>query len=202
MVHTRRPLIFTMVAQGVGAAAALLISGRTWQTVRAVRPRPLTDQVLEASGRTLQPAIPALALAALAGVVAVLATHGLARRVVGGLVALIGIALAWQAIIGFTVVSPSRALSLQHDAHPGAGLGATQTVHVQLHAEWPALTVLAALFMVAAGAAVAWRGHRFPALSRRYEAPAPAGRHTREQTDAALWTTLDRGEDPTAQTES
>src|SRR4051812_39543684 len=82
----------------VGAAGALLVATRHWQTITTPRPAPLHDDVLGLSGRTVDAAPTALALVALAGVVAVLATRGVVRRVVGGVLTLAGLALLWRAI--------------------------------------------------------------------------------------------------------
>ena len=82
----------------VGAAALLLLATRAWQTVTTVRERPFADDVLQVAGRTVDGAVTALALVALAGVVAVIATNGLARRVVGALVAVAGLVAVWRVI--------------------------------------------------------------------------------------------------------
>jgi len=58
--------------------------------------------------------------------------------------------------------------------------------------------VAGALAVLAAGCAIAWRGGRWPALSSRYDRPAPAGEAT--VADAAtLWESLSKGVDPTEQ---
>jgi len=183
----------------LGGAGALLTSGRAWQTVTAPRPRPFADAVVDVSGRTLEPAVAALGVVALAGVVAVLATRGIARRVVGALLAAAALGLAWTAIAGLPSVSASRARSLVSDAGSGAGLDPTRPPLVAVHAAWPILTLICALAVLIAGVAVALWGHRWVALSGRYEAPA-----TREATDehraqASLWSDLDRGHDPTGE---
>ena len=198
----RRQLTLALVAETVGAAGMLLLAGRTWQTISAPRPRPLADRVLDVSGRSLEPAMSALALVALAGVVAILATRGIARRVVGALVVLTGLGLAWRAVTELAAASPGRALSLLRDADSGIGLDSSRPLGGHVHAVWPVLALLAALLVVAAGAVTTWRGHTWVALSNRYEAPATQGRAERAQADATLWNALDRGDDPTAHTES
>jgi uncharacterized membrane protein (TIGR02234 family) len=177
----------------LGAAGALLVSGRTWQTVTAPRPRPFTDEVVDVSGRTLEPAVAALGVVALAGVVAVLATRGVARRVVGGALAGAGIAMAWPAVSGLRTVSAQRARSLVSDARTAAGLDPAHPPRVAVHMVWPVLTLLCALAVLAGGIAVVWWGHRWLVMSARYEAPAPQRSH------ATLWSDLDRGHDPTSE---
>src|SRR5262249_60132097 len=63
----------------LGGAGALLVSGRAWQTVTAPRARPFTDEVVNVSGRTLEPAVAAPGGVALAGVGAGLGPPGIAR---------------------------------------------------------------------------------------------------------------------------
>jgi uncharacterized membrane protein (TIGR02234 family) len=178
----------------LGGAGALLVSGRTWQTVTAPRPRPFTDEVVDVSGRTLEPAVAALGVVALAGVVAVLATRGVARRVVGGALAGAGIAMVWPAVSGLRTVSAQRARSLVSDARTAAGLDPAHPPRVAVHTVWPVLTLLCALAVLAGGIAVVWwGGHRWLVMSARYEAPAPQRSH------ATLWSDLDRGHDPTSE---
>lgn len=175
----------------LGAAGALLVSGRAWQTITAPRLRPFTDEVVDVSGRTLEPAVAALGVVALAGVVAVLATRGWARQVVGVVLVGAAIAMAWPAIAGLRAVSAQRARSLVSDAHTAAGLDPAHPPRVALHTVWPVLTLLCAVAVLAGGIAVALWGHRWSVMSARYEAPAP------QRSDATLWSDLDRGHDPT-----
>lgn len=184
----------------LAGAGALLTSGRAWQTVTAPRPRPFADQVVDVSGRTLEPAVAALGVVALAGVVAVLATRGLARRIVGALLAATAVGLAWAAVAGMQAVSAARARSLVSDARTAAGLDPNRPPHVAVHAEWPALVLVCALAVLLAGLAIAVWGHRWIALSGKYEAPAPArSANDSARSSASLWSDLDRGHDPTGE---
>jgi uncharacterized membrane protein (TIGR02234 family) len=177
----------------LGGAGALLVSGRAWQTVTARRARPFTDEVVDVSGRTLEPAVAALGVVALAGVVAVLATRGIARRLVGVALAGAAIAMAWLAVAGLRTESAQRARSLVSDARTAAGLDPAHPPRVTVHLVWPALTLLCALVLLAGGIAVALWGHRWLVMSGRYEAPAP------QRSQASLWSDLDRGHDPTSE---
>ena len=191
-----------LVLMLLGGAGALLVSGRAWQTIVAPRPRPFADEVVDVSGRTLEPLVAALGLAALAGVVAVLATRGIARRAVGVLLAAAALAMGWAALAGLHRVSAGKARSLVSDAHTGAGLDPGRSPGITVHAAWPLLAVACALALLAAGAAVAAWGHRWAGLSGRYEAPDVSTEVDRARSDATLWTALDRGDDPTARTET
>jgi uncharacterized membrane protein (TIGR02234 family) len=181
----------------LGAGAALLVSARHWQTITTPRPAPLHDDVLQITGRSVDAAPTALALVALAGVVAVLATRATPRRVVGAVLFLAGLALVWRAIASAGAVSTGRARSLVSDRHTTVDLTGV-TPQVVTHTGWATLTAICGLFVAVSGGLVAWRGHRWRVMSARYEAPADPAR---DQARAAttMWSALDRGEDPTDQ---
>jgi uncharacterized membrane protein (TIGR02234 family) len=186
----------------IGAAGALLISGRTWQSVLTPRPLPLPDDLLHVSGRTLDTAPTALALVALAGVVAVLATRGWVRRGVGAVIALAGAALVWRSWVGAAAVSAARARALVIEQHPQVNTSASTVEQVSTHAQWPVLSALCGVLIVVAGAVIAWRGARWAAMSAKYDAPsrqgaAPDDQAARAREHASLWRALDHGDDPT-----
>ena len=184
-----------LLLDAVGAGGALLISIRTWQTVTTPRPAPLHDDVLQLSGRTVDAAPTALALVALAGVVAVLATRGILRRAVGGILTLAGVLLVWRAIASWSAVSTSRARTLVADKH--ATVDVSRAVpHVATHPSWPALTIVCGVLVAVCGALVAWRGHTWSVMSARYESGTPRPADPTKAA-ASLWNALDRGEDPT-----
>jgi hypothetical protein len=95
--------------------------------------------------------------------------------------------------LGAAVLSARAALDPAGAAPSGQRASVTATAR-------PALATFAALVGVATGALVVTRGHRWPALGRRYETPAaraetqPAGAPVE---GAGAWDALDRGEDPT-----
>jgi len=201
-VIARARFAAALVLTLLGGAGALLVSGRAWQTIVAPRPRPFADEVVDVSGRTLEPLVAALGLVALAGVVAVLATRGIARRAVGVLLAGAAVAMGWRALAGSAAVSAAKARSLVTDARTGAGLDPGRSAQVTVHAAWPVLAVACAVALLVAGAAVAVWGHRWAGLSGRYEAPDGGTEADRQRSDATIWTALDRGDDPTARTET
>jgi uncharacterized membrane protein (TIGR02234 family) len=188
----------------LGAGAALLLARRTWQTVVTPRPRPLADDVLGVSGHVLDSAGTALGLVALAGVVAVLATRGVARRAVGAVLTLAGALLVWRSVTGLDALSAARARSLVQARHATVTADATIAPRVSVHAQWPALSAVCGVLVVAAGLLVVVRGGGWAGMSARYEAPssrpptAQDAEAERARADASMWTALDRGDDPTS----
>lgn len=184
----------------LGAGLALLVATRTWQSARLVRPRPLADTTVHLSGRALDGGPTALAVVALAGVVAVLATRGWARRAVGVVLVVTGVVLVWRSARWFAAVSVARAVQAANHLQGISSIDAHSRVTVQ--SSWPALSVLAGGFVIVAGAVVAWRGGTWRGLAGRYSAPPPTGSAVdadveRTRADLSLWRALDRGEDPT-----
>lgn len=184
-----------LVLDLLGAGGALLISSRPWQTVTTPRPSPLRADVLELSGRTVDAASTALALVALAGVVAVLATRGIGRRVVGAVLAFAGVGLVWRALVSVHAVSTARARTLVTERHPTVSADAV-VPRVVVHSVWPVLSLVCGVLVAVAGVLIVWRGHRWQAMSARYDAP-PDHEADQARAAASLWTALDRGEDPT-----
>ena len=190
------PFALALLLDLIGAGGALLIAVRHWQTITATRPAPLGDLVVQVSGRTVDSAPTALALVALAGVVAVLATRGVVRRIVGGILFLAGAGLVWRAAVSASAVGTARARTLIADEHKS--VDATVLLpHVATHGEWPALTVVCGVLVLLSGALIAWRGHRWQVMSALYERP-PDAEQQKSRAATALWTALDRGDDPTA----
>jgi uncharacterized membrane protein (TIGR02234 family) len=209
-MRERAEFVSALLAQLIGAGGALLIAGRHWQSVLLPRPRPFHDYVLPLSGRTIDSMPTAVALVALAGVVAVLATRGLPRRAIGVLVACAGVVLMWRSLAALPPIPADRARALAQDSHAGVQLGAAPA-QVSVHAGWVALSCVCAALIVLAGALVAWHGHRWWSMSAKYERPtvrasavsadsadsADSAERARRRADASLWTALDRGDDPT-----
>jgi uncharacterized membrane protein (TIGR02234 family) len=192
----------SLAAVALGGGLALVASGRAWITVHVDRPPPLPDLSVGLTGRTLQAAVPGLAVVALAGVIALLATRGLARRIVGAVIALAGVALAIAAF-GAGSVSSGEARRLVADTRTGTALDPTAPLRLASHPIWPVLAVVGAVLVVAGGvlAALGWTSGT--GLGRRYEAPTTAaGPPAVGESDLALWQRLDRGDDPTARTQS
>lgn len=208
----RRPLAYAVLLCLAGAGLAVFAATRTWAAEVIARPAPLPPIRLTRTGSDLLPWLPALALVGLAGAGAVLATRGLARRIVGGLVLLVGAAIAFGA--GSGLLDPA---ATGVDPATGGDLVTDSTGPV-----WPLLCGIGGLALAAGGTWTLARGQRWPAMGARYERgadpagpdPTTAGAVDR-RTDGGgpppsgtapqsggrdlieSWDALDRGEDPT-----
>ena len=177
----RRPVAVALASTVAGAGAALVGAGRSWTRAEVAAAPGLPVVVVERTGGALAPGVVALALASLAGVLAVLATRGWARLVVGAVLAAAGTGIAAMAL--------STALRL-----PDAAVDVTP---------WPYVTAAGGALAAAGGAAIAARGRAWGGVGRRFSAPrraraahgTPAAHGTWHPAD--LWAAQDRGEDLT-----
>ena len=144
-----------------------------------------------ATGAALVPALTAVALLALAAVAAAVALAGVARRVLGAVVALAG---AWMAVeVTRLLVAPPSAAALA--ALPGAPPGGTPVGAVALRIG-PLPAALGALALVAAGVVLVVAEPRLARFGSRYSGgPAPEA----TDPDRAAWEALDAGRDPTTE---
>jgi hypothetical protein len=163
----RRELALVVAACVLAAALALLAASRPWLESVSARPAPLPPLRLTRSGAAIVPALPALALVALASAGGVLATRGLARRLVGVLMAGAGLGVAAVAL--------------------GAAGGGV----------WRAGCVVAGAVVAAAGVVTALRAGRWPAMGARFEAVRRPVTTAPDAPPGELWDALDRGTDPT-----
>lgn len=200
-MRERGPFAAALLLIVIGGSGALLISTRHWQSAVLPRQRPLADDVLDLTGRTVDAAATALALVALAGVVAVLATRGLSRRLVGAVLAVAGLVLVWRSLAGLRALGAARVRALDGATHSGVGVDPSVRPQVTVHPLWPVLSGGCGLLVAIAGLLVAARGQAWAGLSARYEsssAESSAESSLPQPGDVALWNALDRGDDPTA----
>lgn len=182
---TRRTYGLTLLACLAGAGLALYAVTRTWSI--EVTPRTGMSPLRHIrTGADAEPWVIGLALVALAGTGALLATGGWSRRMLGGVLALAGAGVTVGAVIGRLGLNPGE-----------AGPGATA---------WPAVCALGGAIITVGGLTAARHGHLWPTMSARYDRkPAPAGpeRPAPQPTpdgpidSRTAWDALDRGDDPT-----
>jgi uncharacterized membrane protein (TIGR02234 family) len=172
----RRDHLAAVASCLAGAGLALFAVTRVW-AVRVEQRPGLSDLRAEQTGADVQPWLIGLALVALAGTGALLATRGVARRALGVLLALTGAGVAAGAVLARAGIDPGAA---------GAAGSA-----------WPAATVLGGAAVAAGGVLAARHGHLWSAMSSRYER-RPAAASASQDEGRELWDALDRGDDPTA----
>lgn len=186
----RREYGIVLLTGAIGGALVLFAVRQRWAQAVFAMPRPLSPEVVNVSGADLVPLAGALALAALAGLAAVIATRGAVRRVAGVLLALFGAgagAAVMTSVSAATVVSvaASKVASPESAAVSGAagsttsgrsGSGALIVSGSAGHAvmtgtPWHVAVLIGALLIFLAGLATALRGTDWPVMSARYDAP-------------------------------
>ena len=195
MTSPKRQYGYALLAGAVGAGLILLAMRAQWAQAVFTPQKPLSAEVVSVSGNDLVPLAEALALAALAGLIAVIATRGVARRAVGALLALFGAgagAAVLTAVTAKTVVSVAagKVASPESAALSGTAAGSTtsgssgngavvvsgSTGHAIINGTpWQAAVIVGALLIFAAGLATALRGQDWPVMSARYDAPGARG---------------------------
>jgi hypothetical protein len=167
---------------GLALAAALL-----WGASAAVwfRATPPGRAPVVAAGAAVLPSLTGVALVALAGVAAVVATAGLVRRALACLLGLAGVAVA-----GF-VVAAALAPAFPATALPAGAADAGRPAVTAA----PLLAVAGGLVLAGVGVFVLLREPRMARLGARYAAAGT--RPTVTDPDRAAWVALDEGRDPT-----
>ncbi|MEO6502686.1 MAG: Trp biosynthesis-associated membrane protein [Jatrophihabitantaceae bacterium] len=184
----RREMACVLGPAALSGGFILLAAGRSWLSVTAERLPPFGPLQAELTGRQLYPALTGLAVVALLSVALALVTGGVVRRLLGGLLALVGCWACWYAVNGLTHSPPGRLSQLLGDRlTQGSGL-----TRLHWHPVWAGLTLPAAVLLVLCGLLLVVRASRWQlGMSARYAAPAVVA----ESADP--WRRLDRGEDPT-----
>ena len=148
------------------------------------------------TGGAARPELGPIALVALAAGAASIAVTGGARRVLGGLVVLLGAWAVWLSRTPNGLAEPSTTGGMPG----GAGHPPADAVPVGSPA-WtaaPYLGVAAGVLLVLAGVGLVGWAAAMPRLGTRYAAPGTDRRAP--DRDTQWWNALDAGEDPTATT--
>lgn len=192
---SRREYGLALLAGVVGAGLVLLAVRQRWAQAVFTPPKPLAPQVVDVAGTDLVPLAGALALAALAGLAAVIATKGALRRVAGVLIALFGAgagAAVLATVSAGTVISVAagKIASPQAAAVSGAAGSTTSGSSggsgplvmtgaagraIMSGVPWRIAVLAGALVIVGVGLATVLRGPAWPVMSARYDAPEPGG---------------------------
>ncbi|HKA69690.1 MAG TPA: Trp biosynthesis-associated membrane protein [Actinomycetes bacterium] len=195
----RRVLATAVLACAAGAGLVLLAAGQPWAS--AVTSGVAGPVAVTATGAEIVPLVPGLAVLALAGSVALLATRRTGRRLVGAILAVAGAGIVAATIAGFAAPDPA----LREAAGVATGrIGAA--VSDVAGTGWPWLALAGGLVVLAVGLAAAVAGPRWSVMSSRYERgaePAAAGGQdaaaaaTDPSAGSDTWIAQDKGIDPT-----
>jgi len=143
----RRELTIVVLVTAAAAGLVLLAASRTW-VVEAVGDRPV-GMIADQTGAELTPALPALAIVALAGAGAVVASRGWARAAVSVLLMLSGLGIAVLAGSHLADLDGRRAL-------------------------WPLVAFIGGGVVAGSGLRALLRGRSYPSMGTRYERAARA----------------------------
>src|SRR5260221_10761561 len=119
----RQELTLVLLLGAAGAGLVLLGMRQGWAHVAPPAPSPLPASVTTVSGQALVPAAGALALAALAGLAAVLATRRALRRIAGVMLAGFGAGIAVAVGTGISAADVLAAASAGVGAPARSGAG-------------------------------------------------------------------------------
>lgn len=195
-----------LVALGAGAALIFLGYGRTWST-SVVTDVGLPTITVELSGREVAPAGAAMALVALTGIAALVATRRVGRLITSVVLILAGVLAAYVAVASGASSSASGAGQISDRT----GLEVVTSGSTTGTAWW-AVAAVGGLVVAASGAVALRTSAAWPVLGGRYERSATgspgASTHpvdlaarppvTRPApATASVWDQLDAGVDPT-----
>ncbi|WP_061300258.1 Trp biosynthesis-associated membrane protein [Herbidospora cretacea] len=178
----RRAVYAWLVVCAAGGALALLSAGQVWAQLLAPTGLTNPEALHDVTGPEVAPVVTPVTLAALAGCVAVLATKGVWRQVIGALVAICGgaVVIAMMRVFDDVLLLESADLT-----------GAAVQVTV-----WPWLTGAGGVLLIGGGLWAAVAGGRWPGMSSRYDRTGRDGRDG-PPTERSMWDAIDRGDDPT-----
>jgi len=191
---SRRELAALVLTGAVGAAVALLAARMPVARLHVLVPRPLPASVQTITVADVRPATTALAVAALASMLAVLATRSAARRIVGVVAAGLAAGLVAAAVSAVGAAQLVAAAG-RGGTRGGGGLSGLPAHLIFVGDGWRAVLLAGALLVLAAGLLVVLRAGRLPAMSARYDRHAPGRSGDRQ---VALWDALSAGVDPTS----
>ena len=173
----------------VGAVLGFLAASRPWAQVLV--PDPIADRTLRVSGREAAGVVPAVALVALAGAVAVLTTRRIGQAVAGTLLVLAGAAAAASA----SAVLRTPASAVDQVVTSATGRTGVDGVTAAVTA-WPWVGVASGVLIAIGGCVAVLRARTWGGLSARYDTPARESQ-VRDDEPGQVWDALSRGEDPT-----
>jgi uncharacterized membrane protein (TIGR02234 family) len=182
------PTVLGLLATG---GIAFFSASRQWVGA-TVASDGLPSEEVALTGADAVPLVSALALVVVTAALAVLATGGRLRRVVGVIAVLAALAgLVTVLTSGGAIDRAFAGAVAESPAFTGGTAPASDRSVL-----WPVVAAVAFAIATALGALTVLVGHRWPTMSRRYESPTTAA-PTAPRTEAEIWKALDEGRDPT-----
>ncbi|WP_040320171.1 Trp biosynthesis-associated membrane protein [Aeromicrobium marinum] len=178
------PVVLGLVLTGGGA---WLAARRPWSTT-VVGDGDAVGSTFTLAGSETVPVVGALALVVAAAALGVLSTSGWVRRVVGLVVVAAAAGGAASTFAGPDALVEERLQTV--------AAFTTGDPVVTDPTAWPWVTAVAFVAAAVLGVLVVLHGHRWPAMSSRYDRTDAVARPV-EPTGTDLWKALDDGRDPT-----
>lgn len=193
-----RSKLLLIVAIAVLSGLTLAAATQTWVAVDLVTGAAAVDGVT-ATGQSLSPALSPIAIAALASALVLTIAGPLFRRVLGGLVAVLGVGIL---LVALTVASDPRASARSSIAAVTGLSGDAQytVVDAAQSTGWPIVAMIAGPLLALAGLAVILLSGRWRAGGRKYQSQGgnrPARAANERPDRIADWDALSDGDDPT-----
>lgn len=186
------PTVLGLLACG---GLVFFAGSRVWMSGR-VRADGLPSDLVTVTGSAAEPLVPALGLVIGAAALAVLATRGRLRRLVGVLTVVAATAVAViSATDGGALADAFDAAVRQSTAFTGANSPADVDRSL-----WPWVVRVTAIVAAALGLLTVRCARIWPSMSGRYDAPGTATTHVVDVSrddGADVWKALDDGQDPT-----
>ncbi|GAB2817931.1 TIGR02234 family membrane protein [Actinocorallia aurea] len=190
---SRREMGAVALVCAAGAALVVFATGRVWAYASLSGGGHASGGLSDLTGADLT-ATGALGWAALAAMAAVFAVRGAARIAVGALLALLG---AGSVLLALTATDASSVRSALVGDAKMIVVGSGDAVSFDA-THWPWLAAAGGVVIALAGLWTAVRGRAWPGMSARYERGSRPVKAAPADDPSALWKSLDRGEDPTA----
>lgn len=168
----------------ISSVAVVIAAGRTWAKVWFEDPGfPVVSITL--SGSQLEPAISGLGAAAVASVLGLMAARGVFRRVIGGVVVLIGIGILYSALLVKSTIGSHVKPAITE------AVGRNVDVFEFSFNNLVWVAILGSLGIILSGVVFLLRNFSSAKMSGRYERKRPA------EAELSPWQSLDSGIDPT-----
>ncbi|WP_345750231.1 Trp biosynthesis-associated membrane protein [Microbacterium rhizophilus] len=193
MTLRSRARSLTVVAILLAGAVGLIGSTQTWAVAT------LADGDLPVSGGIAVPVLQPLMLTALALGLVLTLVGRLLRYILGALAILVGGAVA---VLSAPLIATPPLSAVAPAVTERTGLAGAEAIADAVQdvasTPWPVVTLVAAVLIALAGAAVLATAHLWVRGGRRYTTAAAAPRDERASLDAVdSWDDLSRGDDPT-----